>query len=257
MPGPSERRGVILAGLSAFVIGWAGPAFGQPLIVLDPGHGGPKPGALNADATTEASIVLNIGKLLKAELEKNQIRVILTREQDVHPALTARARIANQAEADAFVSLHANWSPVSARRGAETYVLSADASDEDAASLLELEEAEDRTADEEAEVDDPRADVEAILSDLARADAHRESARLARTIQDELATVRSLSPSRGLRQAPFLVLKKARVPAVLVELGYLSHEAQGRELAQRETQQRTARALARALVRYIRARRAD
>lgn len=231
------------------------PAAAQPLIVLDPGHGGDKPGAKNADEKTESSIVLSIGKLLKAELEKNGMRVMLTRDHEVHPALTARAHMANEIAADAFVSIHANWSPVPARRGAETYILSADASDEEAASLLELEEAGEVGTEEDVAAEGPSGDVEAILADLRLADTHRESARLARTIQDELATVVTLSPSRGLRQAPFLVLRRARVPAVLVELGYLSHVEQGRSLAEKSTQKQTARALARALVRYVSARR--
>ena len=255
MLGPSRISAVAPVALCLGVLLASGESIAQPLIVLDPGHGGEKTGAKNADETTESSIVLSIGKLLKAELEKNGMRVMLTREHEVHPALSARAKMANQVEADAFVSLHANWSPVPARRGAETYILSADASDEEAAALLELEEDGEAGSDEEAMSDDPGGDVEAILSDLRRADAHRESARLARTIQDELATVGSLAPSRGLRQAPFLVLRRARVPAVLVELGYLSHVDQGRALAEKDTQKQAARALARALVRYVRTRR--
>lgn len=241
-------------GLAALVLLAAFPSRAEPLIVIDPGHGGSKPGAKNADQETEASIVLGIGRLLKAELEKHSIRVVLTRDQDVHPPLAGRARTANQLEADAFVSLHANWSPVVARRGAETYILSAEASDEDAAALLEFEEAEEGPPEEEAAPDEPSGDVEAILQDLKRAAAHAESARLARVIQDELGTVKALTPSRGLRQAPFLVLRKATVPAVLVELGYLSHPEQGRALAGRAAQVETARALARALVRYVQSR---
>lgn len=251
MLGPSSlRRGGAAAALLSVAL-TAARADAEPLVVLDPGHGGSQPGAKNADEQSEASIVLNIGKLLKAELEKHKFRVVLTREQDVHPPLVARARLANQLEADAFVSLHANWSPVIARRGAETYVLSADASDEDAAQLLAFEEAEEGEAEDELGAEDPTGDVEAILSDLKRAAAHEESARLARAIQDELGTVKALAPSRGLRQAPFLVLRKAAVPAVLVELGYLSHPEQGRALATKAAQAQTARALARALVRYV------
>lgn len=247
----SAGRGLGLGIILALV---ASPSGAEPLIVLDPGHGGTKPGAKNADEVSEASIVLSIGRLLKSELEKHKLRVVLTRDQDVHPPLVGRARTANQLQADAFVSLHANWSPVVARRGAETYILSAEVSDEDAAALLELEEAEEASPEEAAASDDAGGDVAAILDDLQRAAAHAESARLARVIQDELGTVPGLSPSRGLRQAPFLVLRKATTPAVLVELGYLSHAEQGRALATRAVQVQTARALARALVRYVQGR---
>jgi len=137
---------------------------------------------------------------------------------------------------------------VAERRGAETYILSAEASDEVALAALHQEEAE--------EVEDEAfggGDLEFILEDLSRTKSHEDSAKLAKRIQDKLAFIVGLRPSRGLRQAPFKVLRKADMAAVLVEVGYLSNPEQGAFLASKQGQQQTGAAIARGILDYLRA----
>jgi len=234
---------VLLAGLL-----WSGAALAAPVVVLDPGHGGQQSGTKNADGVYEKQVVLHIARQAQRHLKAKGVQVVLTRGSDRKLSLDSRVALANAKGAQVFVSIHNNWAPVPERRGVETYILSAHASDEVAASLLHAEE-----ADEEAP--NPRAaagsDLDFILGDLDRAAAHQGSARLAKCIQDRLGKTPGLGPSRGLRQAPFRVLKGAEMAAVLVEVGYLSHEVQGKYLASAGGQRAAGRAIARGVLAYL------
>jgi N-acetylmuramoyl-L-alanine amidase len=227
---------------------WPSLAWAGPVVVLDPGHGGVQAGAKTKTGDEEKVVVLKIAKAVRAALKKNGVTVIMTRTDDRKIDLGTRATLANQAGAKAFISIHANYAPVSERRGAETYILSAEASDEVALAALHQEEAE--------EVEDETfggGDLEFILEDLSRTKSHEDSAKLAKRIQDKLAFITGLRPSRGLRQAPFKVLRKAEMAAVLVEVGYLSNPEQGAFLASKQGQQQTGAAIARGILDYLRA----
>ncbi|MBI2373078.1 MAG: N-acetylmuramoyl-L-alanine amidase [Deltaproteobacteria bacterium] len=218
-------------------------------VVIDPGHGGEKTGAKTADGIAEETIVLEVSRSAKAALEAAGVSVVLTRESDVHLGLAERVSIANRLGARAFVSVHANWSPVQTRRGVEAYVVSAKLSEDTDAELVRLEN--------EGEGAVPYAfqgaasDLDALLLELERQGAHEGSAKLSHAVERALGSVPALGPARGLRQAPFAVLVGARVPAVLVELGYLSHPVQGRELSSAENQRAAGRALARGIVEFL------
>lgn len=229
-----------------------------PVVVIDAGHGGGATGTRTPTGIPEKTIVLGVARHAKRYLESKGVRVVMTRTTDVNVGLSRRASLANDVGATAFVSIHANYAPVPQRRGCETYVLSAEASDEDASALLHLEEGgeeEGRFLNEESFGGGNTAggDVDFILADLARSVAHRESARLAKRIQDQLGRVGGLRPSRGLRQAPFKVLKRSRMAAALVELGYLSNAKQGSYLATARGQKAAGRALGAGIVKYVRA----
>lgn len=232
----------LVAGLTA-----AGPAAAAPVVVLDPGHGGAQGGTKTKDGVFEKTIVLRIAEHAKAALEAKGVRCVLTRPSDRTLGLDERAERARAEGAKVFVSIHNNWAPVPERRGVETYILSAHASDEVAEALLHAEE----SAEPDAEPEAVGSDLDFILGDLDRASAHEDSAHLAKRVQDHLGKVRGLGPSRGLRQAPFRVLKGATMAAVLVEVGYLSHAAQGRLLASKRGQRAAGKALARGILAFL------
>jgi N-acetylmuramoyl-L-alanine amidase len=231
----------------------------EPIVVIDPGHGGAKGGAKTLEGTYEKAIVLSVAKHAEALIEKSGARVVLTREGDRDVPLPDRIAIANKLSAQIFVSIHANSSPVSSRHGVETYILSPESSDDEAAAVVHLENEEGPLEDLEpgfGGTPPKENDLAFILGDLTRASAHRDSAGLAKLIQDRLGQVKSLAPSRGLRQAPFLVLRGATMPAALVEIGYLSHSKQGAALASSAVQKAAGEAIARAVIAFLAERRA-
>jgi N-acetylmuramoyl-L-alanine amidase len=235
-----------LAGIALLLAGATRPT---PVVVLDPGHGGEQAGAQSASGLEEKTVALGIAKAARAYLAREGVKVRLTRLRDAHLPLSARPAVAERLKADAFVSIHLNHAPEPARRGWETYVRSADVSDASTARLLAQEEGE------EAVAPSPEAEgstLDAILGDLARGVAHERSARLAKAIQDAAAGFSALGPSRGLRQAPFTVLTRASVPAVLVEAGYLSNAEQAAFFATPRGQRLAGRAIARGVLAFLR-----
>lgn len=216
----------------------------QPFtVVLDPGHGGERDGAISPYGVKEKDVALNVALALRSRLEKDgDIRVILTREEDVDVALADRTARANEADADLLVSIHCNSMPTQEARkrvlGIETYFLSADASDAEAHALAarENEDGESQTQDT------PLDPIALILQDLSHSQAHADAGLLARHLhQSMLATLEA--KDRGVKQAPFVVLLGAKMPAVLVEVGFISHPVEGRRLGQKEHQHRIADAL--------------
>jgi N-acetylmuramoyl-L-alanine amidase len=214
----------------------APPAF---IVVLDPGHGGDRDGAVSVEGRKEKDITLQIARQLKKRLERQGARVVLTRGGDESVDLLRRAAIANAEEADLFVSLHLNSAPGGAgspARGIETYFLSADASDA-AASAVAARENADRIRS------GPTDMVGGILEDLEDQANLAESSRLAQAIH--VALVRGTrAPDRGVKQAPFYVLAGARMAAVLLELGFVSHPVEGKDLARPARQEAIANAVA-------------
>lgn len=218
-----------------------------PLVVLDPGHGGEADGTKSARGTLEKTAALAIARYCRVYLQKEGVRVRLTRSDDRSLGLSARPALANRLDADAFVSIHLNHSPDPERRGWETYVLSAESSDELTARLLGREEGGGPAVSVAA----GGSDLAFILGDLSRGVAHERSARLARAIQDAVEGAPALAPSRGLRQAPFTVLSGAEVPAVLVEVGYLSNAGQAEHLSSSSGQRAAAKVLARGIAQFL------
>ena len=215
------------------------------IVVLDPGHGGrwPHDGAHGGRGLHEKVIALQVARKTKEYLESQGASVILTRTTDDDVALADRVRIANEAGADVFLSIHCNSMETresrKVTRGVETYFLSPDPTDAEARMLAKLE-----NGGPEA-VPLPKATdaVTGILNDLALGQARNDSAALALIVQQQM--VRGLkAPSRGVRQAPFLVLSGTRMPSVLVEIGFISHPREGRMLGRGSYQRRVAQALA-------------
>ncbi|HSL83298.1 MAG TPA: N-acetylmuramoyl-L-alanine amidase [Thermoanaerobaculia bacterium] len=220
------------------------PTPGIRTIVLDPGHGGAETGAVGPRGEAEKDLTLEIARALRARLlERLPVRVVLTRDEDAGLPLDTRSAIANQNKADLFVSIHVNSSLGSGARGAETYFLSMEASD---ARAAEVAAAENRLG---GAGDDPLHDLQLILWDLAQSYHLAASQRVASLIQEELNTTLGLR-NRGVKQAPFRVLMGAAMPAVLVEVGFLSNPEEEARLMDPAYRAELVDALVRAIGRY-------
>ncbi len=248
----SEKRALALSRrLAALLLLWATAAEGATFIVcLDPGHGGVHDGAQSPSHVEEKTVALAVAQDVEKRLEKSGIEVVMTRTADRDVPLRRRTEIANEAHADLFVSIHCNSMPtLRARRitrGIETYFLSADASDPEANAIAARENAD---SGEPADARPSSGTIALILQDLARDQAHRDSSLLAEDIHRTL--VRALhARNRGVRQAPFLVLLGAQMPAVLVEIGFISNPVEGKLLARAAYQKRVAAALTQAILTY-------
>jgi N-acetylmuramoyl-L-alanine amidase len=218
---------------------------GALVVVVDPGHGGPFPldGAHGVKGLVEKTVALQVALRLKAELEGAGATVVLTRDADVEVTLAQRAQLANEANADLFVSVHCNSMATSADRkvtkGVETYFLSPDPTDAEAKLLAELENG----GPDALPVPKTTDKVQGLLADLALGQARNDSMELAATVHRQIIR-RTGANSRGVRQAPFLVLWGVKMPAVLVEIGFISHPQEGKALTKEKVQQKIAEAIA-------------
>jgi N-acetylmuramoyl-L-alanine amidase len=218
-------------------------------VVIDPGHGGENVGAAGEAGTLEKDIALAIARKLRAELVNARgLQVFLTRDRDVEVGLDERTAIANNYKADLFVSIHANASRARGAKGSEVYFLSYQASDDESRWVAQMEGAAEPIAHAPA-----GSDLALILWDMAQAEHLEESSALASRIQEELAVVTG-SEGRGVKQAPFRVLVGATMPAVLVEVAFISNPAEEKLLASDAYQSKIAASLARGIERFRRER---
>jgi len=197
----------------------------RPIIVIDPGHGGPDTGAKAADGEImEKNVVLDFSMTLRDQLEKSgKYRVVLTRTDDTFIPLAERVKMARQRQAALFISIHADSLPKAEGdvQGATVYTLSDKASDSEAAKLAEAENRSDVVAG----IDMARepGDVADILIDLAQRETKGYSHQFARTLVGEMKSAMRLH-KKPLKSASFVVLKAPDVPSVLVELGYMTNK---------------------------------
>jgi N-acetylmuramoyl-L-alanine amidase len=221
------------------------PREGLATVVIDPGHGGAESGAVGPSGLLEKELTLEIARSLRNRLRQRlPVKVVLTRDEDAHLPLDTRSAIANQNKADLFISIHINSYMGNEARGAETYFLSMEASDSQAARTAALE----NSVGEEAE-DEALYDLQLILWDLAQSYHLAASQRVANLIQQELNTTLGLR-DRGVKQAPFRVLMGAAMPAVLVELGFLSNPEEESRLRNPRYRAELVEALVRAISRF-------
>lgn len=197
----------------------------RPLIVIDPGHGGPDTGAKVADGEImEKHMVLDFSITLRDQLEKSgKYRVVLTRTDDTFIPLAERVKIARQRQASLFISIHADSLPKAEgdAQGATIYTLSDKPSDSDAAKLAESENHSDIVAG--IDLSREPGDVADILIDLAQRETKGYSHHFARTLVGEMKSAMRLH-KKPLKSASFVVLKAPDVPSVLVELGYMTNK---------------------------------
>jgi len=214
-------------------------------VVVDPGHGGRDTGAIGPHGVREKDVALAIARALAQRLRALGFTVILTRKDDSYVSLDERTRIANQARADLFVSVHCNAARRRTLSGVETWTLNV-ASDRYATRLATFE-----NADAERTVSDLRL----ILADLATRANATDARDLAQAVQSSL--VRNLRArvgrveDHGVKQALFYVLLGAHMPAILVETGFISNPAEEGRLRSRKYQGGTADAIARGVKEFV------
>lgn len=234
-------------------------------IVIDPGHGGKDVGAISTKGILEKDITLGVAlELEKILIEKTGLKVILTRTDDSSISLGKRAQAASEAKADLFISIHANSSKYRSVKGVETFFLSFEASDNEARLVAAREnnvpeiEAEAKPketfwedTDQYEENPTKAEDIGNILLDMVQTESHHESSRLAELIHKNIVKATG-ARNRGVRQAPFRVLTGTAVPAVLLELGFLSNKGEARRLSMPKTQRAIATAITGAIVKFDR-----
>ena len=199
----------------------AAPAAGPPVIVLDPGHGGIDGGAYGA-GVIEKTVVYDFSEELRQKLEaEHRYKVVMTRNGDEFVSLADRVRIAREANAALFISIHADSLPETADvSGATVYTLADRASDAEAARVAEHENAADKEAGVQQTPDDPG--VADILFDLKRRESRTYAHMFSRGVVGEWRSAGRLNRNPE-RSAGFVVLKAPDFPSVLLELGYLSN----------------------------------
>ena len=215
-------------------------------VVIDAGHGGPDAGARGGGGLAEKDVVLDVAGRLARRLRAHGLRVVLTRRDDRFVPLESRTSVANDARGDLFISIHANSARTSRPRGLETYFVSLEASDELSSNVARRENDAFGPRGLAALKLDP---LSAILGDMAVNEHVRESSGFARLAQAELAAIDSV-PSRGIKQAPFVVLMGVRMPASLVEIGFLSNADDESALGTDSRRSAIAEALTRAVVAF-------
>lgn len=215
-------------------------------IVIDPGHGGHDTGTIGPNGLYEKDLVLDVskrlGKLLEARLGAD---VVYTRHDDTFIPLETRTAIANQEQADLFVSVHANSSHDPDARGVETYYLNFTSSPD----ALEV------AARENADSDKSIHELQDLVKTIALKEKIEESREFASDVQQSLHSgLAAKSPGerdRGVKKAPFVVLIGANMPSILAEISFISNPGDERRLRTPEYRQRIAESLYRGIARYV------
>ncbi|MBI4608475.1 MAG: N-acetylmuramoyl-L-alanine amidase [Candidatus Rokubacteria bacterium] len=220
------------------------------VIVLDAGHGGHDPGAVGPNGLQEKEVVLDVTLRVAKMLEEGLgVKVAFTRTGDYFVPLRDRTAFANAQRADLFVSIHANAHRASVWEGVETYFLSSEASDNDARQVAALE-----NGVIQLETRPPRGNLDilkTILWDLAQSEFQTESSRLAEIVLDSMTGSLRIA-NRGVKQAGFYVLGGAAMPAILVEIGFVTNRKEERKLMDSRYREQVARAIYAGLAEYKR-----
>jgi len=215
-------------------------------VVIDAGHGGKDPGAMSRIGTQEKDITLDISRKLKQVLEAKGFKVTMTRDRDVFIPLEGRTEIATRAKADLFVSIHANSSPSRSIDGLEVYSL----------RDLEISEKHDpqrlknqRTMYRSLSMQSNSPSLEGIINDMLYNYKISESQILASYVNKGVSIGARVN-SRGVKRAGFHVLRNTLVPAVLVEVGFLTNTQEEAQLRNPLYRQRLADSIAASLVSF-------
>ena len=210
-------------------------------IVIDPGHGGKDPGALGSGSLQEKGIVLSISHKLREVLTAKGYTVLMTRDTNRFIPLKKRTEFATQHKADLFLSIHANAAESSRAKGIETYYLNVASTDKASEKIAARENANSGYSIQE---------LETLLDGLIRESKSEDSKRLARHVQDTLVQ-NTGAVDRGVKHARFVVLIGTKVPAILIETGFVSNPVEGRKLATSAYQCKIATAIAQGVDKFL------
>lgn len=217
----------------------------KPVVVIDPGHGGIDTGAIRPGVPIEKDLVLDFARTLADQLRRSErYQVVLTRDEDIFVPLGERVRIAQMAQAQLLVSVHADTMRAPGVSGATVYTVSERASDRYAAKLAEQENLADQIAGFEAK--EETSGVTDILFDLTRRETRAYSHLFARTLVSVWKEAGNLNKN-PMRSAGFHVLKAPDVPSILLEIGYLSSAHDAAQMRTPEWREKAASAVARSI----------
>ena len=212
-------------------------------VVIDAGHGGFDPGAVGKSGLKEKDITLDIAKYLQQRLEATgKKRAFLTRTDDYFVPLAERTVIANQYRADLFISVHINANPKPDPSGSETYFCSEQASSKEAARVAATENAVAKY-DQPVKKKAGYIDVEDIFFRFERKLYWDESSKFAKRFQDGIKQSLPMQ-NRGIHSADFSVLRTARMPAILIETGFISNPGDEANLTKQAFRDQIAQAIA-------------
>jgi len=218
---------------------------GQQVVVLDPGHGGMDPGA-SSRWVVEKAVVLKVALKVARILRGHHVKVIMTRDNDTFITLAKRSSFETPRR-NLFVSIHANAAPDASAHGIETWVFGKPLK----SSYIDLAIRENGTgAQGRALTAQARQLAAGLTGQILQQTQLSLSLTLARDVQDQLVAVTG-AVDRGVRKNWFYVLRTARIPSILVELGFVSNPVEGRELATASYQQRLADGLAAGILKFL------
>ena len=212
---------------------------GVRTVVIDPGHGGKDPGALSQTWGQEKVVALDVSKTLRDILVEKGYHVQLTRNGDTYLPLRDRTRFATTHNADLFVSIHANASTNTSVSGVETYYL----------ALASDESAQRTAAQENIGAQYNIEELDALVTEILKKSKSTESRHLAESVQEQLVRATD-AKNRGVKHAPFVVLIGTKVPAILVEVGFITHPREAQRLVTEAYQRQIAGAIARGIEKY-------
>ena len=214
-------------------------------VVIDPGHGGVDPGALGRKSK-EKDINMSVSKMLASMIDDKypEVKVIFTRTTDVKIPLVQRADIANNANADLFISIHSNAAKSKTANGCETFTLGAGSSVEAKAAAMYENEVilSEDNFEEIYKGFDPRSSESYIIFELIRNHDMELSADIAQFVQDGMVKESRLT-NRGVSSAGFLVLHRTVMPSILVELGFITNSKDETLIASKEGQKKLAKGI--------------
>lgn len=211
-------------------------------VLIDAGHGGKDPGCKSAGGVFEKDVNLRLARLLGAELKKDGLEVVYSRESDVFVPLEGRPAAANARKADLFVSLHCNSHDDKRMSGVETYTF----------NLAKSREAVRVASAENGVSARGLSDMQAVVTELLLSSKRDESRDLAKAVH---ASMLKPAPIKGHRdkgpaEAPFYVLMGAKMPAILVEVGYLTNPEEGARLSRQDHLEKLAKSIADGVMAY-------
>jgi len=216
-------------------------------IIIDAGHGGKDPGAIGRSGVQEKGVVLDIAKKLKSALEDKGFRVVLTRSNDEFKTLQERTEITSKSSADLFISIHANASKARSASGVEVYTfgdMTYSDKNEDQRKLNQ------KLVFRNLEMTKDDNELETIISDMYYSNKQSESEKLARTVIGSISKLVK-SKYRGVKEERYFVLRNTLIPAILIEVGFLSNPREEKLLAHKSYRQKIANSIAKGVIEYV------